>query len=320
MSSIAERLMASRRDLLDLGLRNTLLNYRLPRSRGAQIVGCKASDVYRWLVADRRTLDFIPAKDEPSNGFLFPDSKEGSRAAFPTPHDEKNLQSRLLATYYAARTHIEERGLNILFVAVGMLHWFEDDSSEKEIRAPLLLIPVKLERTSAREKFNLSYNDDDIEANLSLATRLNSDFGLHYPDLPDSDELDVDDYLNAVSAEIRGQQRWRVEPDEISLGFFSFAKFLMYRDLEPSAWCSQENPDGSPILAALVRDGFRNEPSGSPDDAYLDKAIAPDVLSQVIDADSSQAVAMLDVRSGRNLVIQGPPGTGKAKPNSRVRA
>ena len=313
MSSIAERLMASRRDLLDLGLRNTLLNYRLPRSRGAQIVGCRASDVYRWLVTDGRTLDFIPAKDEPSSGSLFPDSKEGSRAAFPTPHDEKNLQSRLLATYYAARTHIEERGLNILFVAVGMLHWFEDDSSEKEIRAPLLLIPVKLERTSAREKFKLSYNDEDIDANLSLATRLNSDLGIHYPDLPDSDELDVDDYLNAISAEIRGQQRWRVEPDEISLGFFSFAKFLMYRDLESSAWCSQDNPDGSPILAALVRDGFRNEPSGSPDGAYLDKAIAPDVLRQVIDADSSQAVAMLDVRSGRNLVIQGPPGTGKSQ-------
>jgi very-short-patch-repair endonuclease len=312
-SSIAERLTASRRDLLDLGLRNTLLNYRLPRSRGAQVVGCKASDVYQWLVTDGRTLDFLPAKVELSNGSLFPDPREESRPAFPTSHDEQNLHSRLLATYYAARTHIEERGLNILFVAVGMLHWFEDDSSEKEIRAPLLLIPVKLERTSAREKFKLSYNDEDIEANLSLATRLHSDFGIDYPELPDTDELDVDEYLNAISAGIRGQQRWRVEPNEISLGFFSFAKFLMYRDLEPSAWCSQNNPDGSPILAALVRDGFRNEPSGTPDDAYLDRVIAPDVLSQVVDADSSQAMAMLDVRSGRNLVIQGPPGTGKSQ-------
>lgn len=311
--SITERLLASRRDLLDLGLRNTLLNYRLPRSRGAQVVGCKASDVYRWLITDAQTLEFIPANAEQASSSLLADPEKGAKVAFPTPHDEKNLQSRLLATYYAARTHIEERGLNILFVAVGVLHWFEDDSSDRELKAPLLLIPVQLERTSAREKFKLTYNEEDIEANLSLATRLRNDFEIRYPDLPDSDELNVEEYLNAIATEVQGQQRWRVEPDEIALGFFSFAKFLMYRDLEPSAWCSEENPDGSKILAALIRDGFRNEPAGSAENAYLDKVIAPDVLNQVVDADSSQAVAMLDVRAGRNLVIQGPPGTGKSQ-------
>src|SRR5262245_2234356 len=38
MSTIATRLDAARRDLLDLGLRNTLLNYRPLRSRGVEVV------------------------------------------------------------------------------------------------------------------------------------------------------------------------------------------------------------------------------------------------------------------------------------------
>src|SRR5262249_61747270 len=36
-------------------------------------------------------------------------------------------------------------------------------------------------------------------------------------------------------------------------------------------------------------------------------------LHQVVDADSSQLLAILDVSKGRNLVIQGPPGTGKSQ-------
>ena len=87
----------------------------------------------------------------------------------------------------------------------------------------------------------------------------------------------------------------------------------MYRDLEPGHWCTNENPDGTPVLAAMIRDGFRNEPATISDDAYLDEVMAPDALNQVVDMDSSQALAMFDVRTGRNLVIQGPPGTGKSQ-------
>ena len=32
-----------------------------------------------------------------------------------------------------------------------------------------------------------------------------------------------------------------------------------------------------------------------------------------MDADSSQTLALLDVKSGRDLVVQGPPGTGKSQ-------
>lgn len=40
-----------------------------------------------------------------------------------------------------------------------------------------------------------------------------------------------------------------------------------------------------------------------------DDLLAPRDMIHVTDADSSQAMAIEEVRQGRNLVIQGPPGT-----------
>jgi Protein of unknown function (DUF4011) len=50
---------------------------------------------------------------------------------------------------------LEEQGVNTLFLAIGMLRWMEDDSTEEVHRAPLVLIPVELERSSARERFRM---------------------------------------------------------------------------------------------------------------------------------------------------------------------
>lgn len=46
-------------------------------------------------------------------------------AKLQTNYTKKQLEQRLLNTYYAARTYIEEQGVNILFIAFGMLQWYE---------------------------------------------------------------------------------------------------------------------------------------------------------------------------------------------------
>lgn len=307
-STIRTRLDISRKELLELGLRNTLLNYRLTKARGVDVSGGDAAQVLDWLVSEGRSLTFVPAEAVAKWR-----EQRAPLPALPTSHEEKSLQSRLLATYYAARTHIEERGVNILFVAVGMLHWFEDESSDRELKAPLLLIPVELQRTSAAEKFTIRWDEEDVEDNLSLAAKLKGEFGIDLPELPDIEELVLTEHFDAIAKEIKGQKRWRIERHEIALGFFSFSKFLMYRDLEPDNWCDSDNPDANPLIAGLLRDGFQADAGSVSEDDYLDELIAPNALSQVTDVDSSQALVMLDVRAGRNLVIQGPPGTGKSQ-------
>ena len=306
-SGLASRLDKARKDLLDLGLRNSLLNHKTPKTRGVDVVGVSSAAVFEALVAQRTSLAVLHDGAAPTGGSL------------PTRVEEVPLKRRLLATLLAAQTHIEERGSNILFLALGMLHWFEDDSSSKELRAPLLLVPVELERVSARDRFTVKASDEDVEDNLSLVTKLRNDFGLTLPALPDIEDLDLVAWFAKVAAAVQGQKRWRVAPDEVSLGFFSFGKFLMFRDLAPEAWQLDQPDAAAPeLLAGLLGDGFASEPSPVSEDQYLDNLVAPDALAQVVDMDSSQALALLDVRAGRHLVIQGPPGTGKSQTITNV--
>ena len=199
-SAIRTQLELARKELLELGLRNTLLNYRLTKARGAEISDATSIDVLNWLVSEGMDLTFLPAE-------VVAQRRDGkSRSpALPTSHEEKTLQSRLLATYYAAKTHVEERGVNILYVALGMLHWYEDDSSSRELKAPLLLIPVELERTSASEKFTVRWDQEDVEDNLSLAAKLKGEFGINLPEMPDVEELDLGRYFDAVEHEFVGR-------------------------------------------------------------------------------------------------------------------
>ena len=55
----------------------------------------------------------------------------------------QKLQTRLISIHNDAKTYIEEQGVNILFIALGFLHWFEAPSSNEARRAPLMLISVQ---------------------------------------------------------------------------------------------------------------------------------------------------------------------------------
>ena len=95
---------------------------------------------------------------------------------------------------------------------------------------------------------------------------------------------------------------------------FSFAKFLMYRDLESTNWDNDALPEHSVLQSALAT-GFQEPSSTIPVDSPIDEHLNPGETHHVVDADSSQALAIHDVSEGRNLVIQGPPGTGKSQTN-----
>ena len=66
--------------------------------------------------------------------------------------------------------------LDVLFLAIGFLHWYEADNSEELRKAPLILIPVTLERSSAKEKFKLKYTLEEIGGNISLKAKLKNEF------------------------------------------------------------------------------------------------------------------------------------------------
>jgi len=87
----------------------------------------------------------------------------------------------------------------------------------------------------------------------------------------------------------------------------------MYKDLDVQAWAEVARGGGFSILDALLIDGFNEAESNYGDETHIDEVISPADVHQVKDADSTQILAIIDVNSGRNLVLQGPPGTGKSQ-------
>ena len=321
--NLSSTLDAARRDLLDLGLRNALLNYRPLRARGVDVIDEKPVEVFRLLVREEKSLTFLPGEADGTGAdhLLAQPDEEGVTAArhkdlrLQTLYTSPQLQARLLATWHAARTSMEEQGVNTLYLALGALVWCEEDSVEKFFRAPLILVPVELDRSNARERFYLKYTGEEPGENISLAEKLKQSFGIReFPTLPDADDLDVAEYFQKVRQAVQGQSKWSVDPEAIALGFFSFAKFLMYRDLDAATWSAPEAILDHRVLQALLgEEGFAPATSSYREDCLLDDQLRQREPIQVVDSDSSQTIATLDSLDGHNMVIQGPPGTGKSQ-------
>ena len=322
-SEIRSEIEKSRKELLDLSLRNPLLNYRPSRARGVEMIGESTAQVFQTLVRDGRPMSFRPGKDDGDEdednpylqlGLSIAITANQSDRGLQTAESPASLQKRLLYTYRLAKSAIEETGVNTLFLALGMLRWYESDPSHQERLAPLILVPVRLERTGVRERFSVRYTDDDLGVNLSLLEKAREDFGLTLPgqdalEPDDVREVDAASYIAQVADTVQksAPDRWSVEPDRIALGFFSFSKLLMYLDLGHPA------VEQNQIIDSLFGDGFREPSSAIPDDAHLDSHLNPQSTYHVLDADSSQSLAIHEATLGRNLVIQGPPGTGKSQ-------
>ena len=337
---IDEKLDRARTELLDLSARNRLLN--MPRSskgaKAVEIVDEVAGEVFRLLVAESRPFTFLAGKaaaggdrvddeaptdeaDEIADLAQPEDDVADDRGIFSRHSDTrlqtrltpKGLQKRLLELYFDARTLEEEQGVNILYLALGALKWIDPNNAANLRFAPLVLIPVQLERGNAGEKFKLRIRPEDFASNLSLEAFLDRVHGIKLPSFEAGEGFDPVAYFGEVADAVSAKPGWEVQPDVIVLGFFSFAKFLMYRDLDPANW-----PDGNRItdrvlVTGLLSDGFEGSDGMIPEDANIDPFIPPAEMLHIVDADSSQALAVHEVRRGRDMVIQGPPGTGKSQ-------
>ena len=88
------------------------------------------------------------------------------------------------------------------------------------------------------------------------------------------------------------------------LGFFSFAKFLMYRDLDIANWSGNALSEHS-VLHLLLTGGFHEPRSAiDPDTSNIDEYLNPVETHHVVDADSSQALAIHDVSQGEILLFR----------------
>ena len=326
---VAALFETARKKLVDTGIRNRLVHVnRKGRGRWLNVVNERSDDIFRILYAERRKMRFHPSEtaaedvDEGSIYFddadlsLFPGVTEVDESRFTDRLLDTNLgtdalQKRLLQLAGDARRAEEEQGINILFLALGFLQWFEAEQSSVRREAPLILVPVELVRNQRTSTYDVCARDEDIMTNLSLQARLRDDFGVVLPEIETDDDWTPSSYFQRVRDATMARARWRIDENGMQIGFFSFAKQLMQRDLHEDQW-----PEGSLGGEALIRRltaGFEQEPPLFAPGERLDAKLAPADVVQVIDADAPQTAVIEEFRRGRSLVVQGPPGTGKSQ-------
>jgi hypothetical protein len=225
-----------------------------------------------------------------------------------------------------ARLAEQEAGLSTLFLAFGFLEWYESDASDKPLFAPLLLLPVKIDRQTIKGKeVNLVVaREGAAETNVSLRKLLEKEFDCVLPDY-DIEELDevgsVEGYLAKVRESIEGLKRWSIRR-WLVLGHFAFSRIVMYEDTKPEKW--DTHPINTNLVGALLKgyeqvDEASDLPSIASEDYPIDnieiERLAPFLVQ---DADASQHSALVDVMKSRNLVLHGPPGTGKSQTITNV--
>lgn len=308
--------------LLDMTLRNRALNFRLRKAQGVSITDANLSEVFRLLVQDKESLTFHatqPEDDEDADELTVPVAayaEHKEEALEPTvlkaPYKPSILNKRLLGSYRATRLFLQEQGFSPLYLAFGMLNWFESPASEVKLQAPLLLVPVTLTRANVRSGFKIKLANDELLVNLSLQEKLKRDFSIDEKDFPEPQEPTV--YFDRFEELVREQPRWRLDRSALVLDTISFSRLVMYHDLAASSWPRGHAPSEHPIIRSLLgRNGFRNSTSQHDDNAFLDTIVTPEDLPLVVEADSSQLLALLEAENAQQLVIQGPPGTGKSQ-------
>ena len=273
LPDMARAVESVRHRLLDVGKRNKLINAPIGRERAKQLtIEDELSDeIFKILYVQGKSMTFQPAKDdmpvflddEDEESVFLPTVDIGADPKVAERYSDKKLQTRLtadglqkklLTLFRDAQTLEEEQGISILFLALGFLRWYESEYSEIERFAPLILLPVDLVRDSVRGRFRLVVRDEDLDPNLSLRALLSGDFGLTLPDFPEGSDWIPSDYFSRVQSSVSSQPRWRIRPNTIELSFFSFAKFLMWKDLDPAAL--QNGEGGNELLGRVLFGGF----------------------------------------------------------------
>ena len=322
-----KQLELARRDLLELSTRNRLINTKRDQERGSaiEIKDEWSSHVLEFLVRQQEALQFDHGEEDDSDSPKKRRCRKATKKKKEDPVDPKtdcllhtemtpeDLDDRLVKLVTDSNASFQEKGINVLYLAVGFVKWFEDDKPDTPRHAPLLLVPVQLARDKAGTRYSLKWTGHELEANLSAAIRFKIDFDIDLPDLPDVEDLVAEAYFKDAADAISGQANWELLEDDMVLWFFSFTKLLMYRDLDPETWPAIESLQDRPLIRSLLDSGFPPIEPLCADDAPIDQLFDPAQTAHVIDCDSSQSLVIEEACRGRNLVIQGPPGTGKSQ-------
>lgn len=314
------------RKLLDLSLRNSLLNFRanagkvqfmtadLPKledeiSRGEDFKIMPLPHDFIATVTDSKIFEIENEKDM-ITAIAESEFKSKRLRTFLT---DLELEKTLKKLHRQARVSLEENGANTLYLALGFLRWFETDLSERIRYAPLILIPVDIIKKIQNKSYSLRIRDEEIQMNITLLEMLRQDFGINITGLnplpQDESGVDMQLVFNTVRQGIMSKRNWDIE-EFAFLGQFSFNQFIMWNDIRNNSDLLKENKVVSSLISGKIQ--------WTPENIYiapkeLDDKVTPSDMAVPTSADSSQLAAIYEASQGQTFVLHGPPGTGKSQ-------
>ena len=265
------------RKLLDLSLRNNLLNMRLGKN--------------------------IIAYNHPDIASLEDELAEGKEIVME--------QKELKGLFRAVRTNMEETGANTLFLSLGTLKW-QEKVGAKQYMAPILLVPIEMVQIK-KDCYAIHRRDEDTILNITLLEFLKHQFDINVDNLQplpqDIQGVDVSLVMHTIRDAIKEQAGWEVVEDSV-IGIFSFTKFVMWNDIHTHSAAIVS----SDIVRSLIEGRIEVDKNISPADAReMDINTSPNAFALPVDADSSQMEAVVESGNGRSFILYGPPGTGKSQ-------
>lgn len=321
------RLERWQRKLLDLSARNPLLNHKPGKSSLTFV--CDDPDALEDVLATGARISIAPFpkfqtqdqdeeiyRQRTGQGLKEEYARDAlSKKQVLVDLTREELEKRAVEIYRKAQTSLKEGGSNTLFLAIGFLFWKQQEKSDRRYRAPLILLPVSLERKSVRSGVRITASEDEPRFNTTLLEMLKKDFGVDIQglqgELPqDHSGIDVGGIWARVRQAIKDVPGFEVV-EEVALGHFSFAKYLMWKDLVDRAEALKESPVVKHLLDT-PREPYESDIRFvEPGD--IDKEYTPADLLTPLPADSSQMSAIATADRGKDFVIIGPPGTGKSQ-------
>lgn len=359
----AEKITMWERKLLDLDLRNQLINMRLTKKVIPLFVSSlsdledKLSEGKDFVIQGRNVPDEEEKKEEAvgtetSETEAVSEGEQASESAdkpaetpaaekkqtgipakeytFENMHDltgfedeirkayEKNklissitradLDDRVKDLYRSAKSSLEENGANTLYIALGLLKWYEQDGEKACHYAPLVLVPIDLVRRSLALGYVIRIREEDPMLNISILEKLKAEFDIRIDGL---DELPLDDSgtdLNGVFERVREgirvKDNWEVL-ESAYIGIFSFTQFVMWNDLKTRRDELRKNN----VVNSLIEGYLTWECEPMETDVYQDES----GIMLPMQADASQLCAIRAAKEGKSFVLHGPPGTGKSQ-------
>lgn len=324
IKKVEDKIRRWSQDLQDMSGRNRLLFYKETKSSTATIELPEFYPFFEMLV-ERGSDFFAPLPDPKEAKSIFGDDQDAEQLTVPmstkkqkvlkeseiqTNHTVSGLNKALYNLRYTARTIQEEQGFNVVYATFGMLKWREAQAADFSY-APLILVPILIEREGVSTPYKISMAEDEIVLNPVLITKLAKDFNLQLPEITnDLTSGQLQEFLAQTSQLANNHEGWEVL-EKTTIGAFNFLTMLLIKDFENHFDLYVSHP----VIHALSGLSVEFNPPGvNPVMAKeLDDVVDPSTTFQIMDADSSQQEAIEAAKRGLSFVLQGPPGTGKSQ-------